>query len=223
MKIKEIISEAPLPPDWDHSEMGKNTSFKSRLSYALERAKRLGTGSSRVATIIEYEGRPTVLKIAKNRKGIAQNLAEMDILNDGYVINNIDIVIPFIDADFENYHWIQTEMAKPIKTKNDEAQLLSLLHVPGLHHLISYCHALHGTNRNIYGTAQHQEQKLRNLGVTDENIEKIANVASQIVDLKSSFNVLLTDLGTPRNWGIFNNKPVIIDVGFTDAVQPMYF
>ena len=63
-----VIDEAPLPPDWDETQFTPKTSFKQRLAYALERAKKLGAGSSRVAMIIEYQGRPTALKVAKNKK-----------------------------------------------------------------------------------------------------------------------------------------------------------
>jgi len=36
-------------------------------------AKRLGGGSSRVAFLIDYQGRKTILKVAKNNKGLAQS------------------------------------------------------------------------------------------------------------------------------------------------------
>ena len=72
MKLHEILSEAPLPDDWDKSAYKSDKSFASQLRYAQERAKKIGAGSSRVAFEIEHQGRPTVLKIAKNKKGLAQ-------------------------------------------------------------------------------------------------------------------------------------------------------
>ena len=51
---EQIVDEMPLPADWDPAQYRQGTTFKQRLAYALERAKKLGTGSSRVATIIEY-------------------------------------------------------------------------------------------------------------------------------------------------------------------------
>ena len=62
--IKKIIMEAPLPDDWDHSTYTHGKSFASKLKYATDRASKVGTGSSRVAFLIEYQGRQTVLKIA---------------------------------------------------------------------------------------------------------------------------------------------------------------
>ena len=79
---EQTLDEMPLPADWDPAQYQQGTSFKQRLAYSLERAKKLGAGSSRVAMTIEYQGRPTVLKIAKNNKGLAQNNVEADILGE---------------------------------------------------------------------------------------------------------------------------------------------
>jgi hypothetical protein len=75
--FKQFITEMVPPPEsWDRGVFHK--SFKKQLDYAIERAAKIGTGSSRVVFEIEYEGRPTVLKIAKNAKGLAQNEKEAD-------------------------------------------------------------------------------------------------------------------------------------------------
>ena len=113
MKANEITTEAPLPPDWDEKQYQRGSSFKSRLAYALDRAKKIGSGSSRVAVTIEYQGRPTVLKIAKNTRGLGQNGAEASILNDGYA-RLMGILIPLIDYDKQNPKptWLHTELAQ---------------------------------------------------------------------------------------------------------------
>lgn len=49
---EEMLDEMPLPADWDTSQFNDKTSYNARLAYALDRAKKLGTGSSRVAMII---------------------------------------------------------------------------------------------------------------------------------------------------------------------------
>ena len=78
MRVRDIISEAPLPPEWDKSVFTPNVAYKKRIDYAVERAHRLGRGSSRTAVEIMYEGRATVLKVAHNIKGMAQNAAEAE-------------------------------------------------------------------------------------------------------------------------------------------------
>jgi hypothetical protein len=113
---ESTVDEMALPAGWDAEALGHDKTFKSRLEYALQRARRLGGGSSRVAFVIPDNGRETVLKIAKNRKGLAQNQAEADILDDGY-IGRLDIVIPLVDYDKTNREpvWIQTELAQKVR------------------------------------------------------------------------------------------------------------
>lgn len=212
------ITEAPLPPDWDPAEFKQGaTSFRSRLAYALERAKRLGTGSSRVAMTIEYQGRQTALKIAKNRKGLAQNAAEIGILDDGYA-SQLGILIPMIDYDKENADplWLQTELA----TKATEKQLCALLHVTSLYELVWLGKATGMGNRTIIDNTVN---KLRQMGKDEEEIEVAIEYANSMAELANSFEVNLNDFARAANWGIYKGRPVIIDVGFTDAVARTHY
>lgn len=97
--FKQFLLETPLPDDWNKSTFKKGVSFKKQIDYALERATKISSGSSRVAFEIEYKGRPTILKIAKNAKGLAQNEDDANLLNEPYIP---EIVIPMIDYDEEN-------------------------------------------------------------------------------------------------------------------------
>jgi hypothetical protein len=220
-KIKEeIIDEMPLPADWDPQQMRQGaTTFKSRLQYALDRAKKLGTGSSRVATIIEYEGRPTVLKIAKNQKGLAQNSVEADILSDGYA-SQLGILIPIIDYDEQNREpsWIHTEMA----TKANEKQLCSLLKCSSLTFLINFATSITGKKRFL-GLPQGYIDKLKESGMSDEDVETCTDYANTLADLNSNFDVELGDFARAANWGLYQGKPVIIDVGFNSNVLNQYY
>jgi hypothetical protein len=215
----EMIDEMPLPADWDPQQMRQGaTTFKSRLQYALDRAKKLGTGSSRVATIIEYQGRPTVLKIAKNQKGLAQNSVEADILSDGYA-SQLGILIPLIDYDEQNREpsWIHTEMA----TKASEKQLCQLMKCDNLHQLINMAYAIQG--RKIYGNYESFANHLRQKGKSEQDIDIMTEYANVLADLNSSFDVELGDFGRAANWGIYNGKPVVIDVGFNSNVMNQYY
>ena len=74
MRIKELLLESPpLPEDWDKDIFNERVPFKTRIEYAKARAEQVGKGSSRVAFVIPYQGRKTVLKVALNAKGMAQN------------------------------------------------------------------------------------------------------------------------------------------------------
>jgi ribosomal protein S18 acetylase RimI-like enzyme len=216
---EEVLDEMPLPADWDPAQYQQGTTFKQRLAYALERAKKLGTGSSRVATTIEYQGRPTVLKIAKNQKGLAQNSVEADILSDGYA-SQLGILIPIIDYDEQNREptWVHTEMA----TKASEKQLCNIMGCDNLDQLVNMAWAITG-KKTYVGNYQNYVTFLRQRGKTDEQIETMSEYANTLADLATSFDVELGDFTRAANWGMYNGKPVIIDVGFNSNVLNQYY
>ena len=216
---EEILDEMPLPTDWDPAQMQQQgTSFKSRLAYALERAKKLGTGSSRVAMIIEYEGRPTVLKVAKNAKGLAQNSVEADILSDGYA-SQLGILIPIIDYDEQHREplWIHTELAQKVTDK----QLCAIMKCDSLELLVRFANTIAGKYRGI--TAQTFVDGLLRNGKSEQDIETMTEYANVLADLHSSFDVELADFARKANWGMYQGKPVVIDVGFNSNVMNQYY
>ena len=214
MRMKDFLSEAPLPDDWDHGQMvaRPGTTIKSRLDYALERAQRIGQGSSRVALVIEFQGRPTVLKVAKNRKGMAQNLEEVDILSDGY-FSKLGILIPLIDYDQSgSVSWLQTEMAAPFKSREALAAALGC----DIMKLLEYS--------RMIGMGYSEERMLEN-GLNDVVPERRAGVlglATSLDDLANNSTLDLEDCMQPSNWGMYQGRPVIIDAGFAGSAIPMY-
>jgi len=75
MKVHELL-EAPLPDDWDKTKFSPGQEFDDMIQYALDRSEKVGKGSSRVAFGIQYQNRPTILKVAKNTNGLKQNKQE---------------------------------------------------------------------------------------------------------------------------------------------------
>lgn len=220
LATEEIIDEMPLPADWDPEQMRQSTTtFKSRLAYALERAKKLGTGSSRVATTIEYQGRPTVLKIAKNQKGLAQNSVEASILDDGYA-SQLGILIPLIDYDEQNSEptWIHTELA----TKATDKQLSEIMKCDSLNVLVNMAWAISGKKKYMGDIGIYQKM-LRDRGKSEDDIETATEYANTLADLYTSFDVELGDLSRAANWGLYQGKPVIVDVGFNTNVLNQYY
>lgn len=218
---EEVLDEMPLPVDWDPQQYGPGTTFKARLAYALERAKKLGTGSSRVATTIEYQGRPTVLKIAKNQKGLAQNSVEASILEDGYA-SQMGILIPLIDYDEQNREptWIHTEMAQ----KANEKQLCHLMKCQSLSDLTRAAEA----QLNEYGT--HSQAILNDIiekneffGASEQDADTFLEYVNKLSELKSSFDIELGDFNRAANWGLYQGRPIIIDVGFNSNVLNQYY
>jgi hypothetical protein len=216
---EQVVAEMPLPADWDPAQYGRGTTFKQRLAYALERAKKLGTGSSRVATTIEYQGRPTVLKIAKNQKGLAQNSVEADILSDGYA-SQLGILIPIIDYDEQNREptWVHTELAQKV----NEKQLCNTMKCESLNFLVNAAQAITG-RKKFMGPFQGYIDRMREAGKSDQDIDTFTEYANVLADLNSQFDVELGDFRRPANWGLYNGKPIIVDVGFNSNVLTQYY
>jgi hypothetical protein len=209
MKIQELLQEAPLPDDWDKSAYKSNTSFASRLRYAQERAKKIGTGSSRVAFEIEHEGRPTILKIAKNKKGLAQNDYESQMFND-YYATGLGIFIPAIDHDEENEPptWIHTEKAEKIKP-NQFKQFFNGLTPDEVFDVVLYgC----GQRRKDPETSERYQEIIEN----NEYIDSL-------VDLIGNYGLPWQDFTRLANWGVYKNEPVIIDIGLSSEVLDLHY
>jgi len=220
MKVYEIINEnetimeVPLPSEWDKSVYTPKTSYKKRIDYAVARAQKIGRGSSRSAFIIPYEGRQTILKVAHNKKGMAQNEAEASILDDGYA-KNMGILIPLIDYDEEHTQpvWIHTELAQ----KATEEQLCSILKCPRLVDLVRHANMI-GSGKNAS-----QFQAALKSTLSDDDFETFLEYSDKLTDLSNSFDIKLVDFSRAANWGLFNNEPVLIDLGFTSNVQQLYY
>lgn len=205
VSFSKFITESPLPDDWDGGMYNERTPFSRRVKYAQERAKKLGAGSSRIAFVIPYQGRDTVLKIAKNSKGMAQNEAEAQVLDD-YYLKGLGIFIPMIDYDEENTSptWIHTEMAS-------KASAGDFVRACGgsLDDLIAFAHHYCGkkyTGRGDYTKVNPESELAQSLG-----------------DYLGNYDANFGDYSRLANWGIYDGSPVIIDAGFNDEVRDLYY
>jgi hypothetical protein len=218
MKISDILNEAPLPPDWDKEVFTPQTSYAAKIKYAVERAQKAGKGSSRTVFEIVHEGRPTILKVAHNAKGMAQNEAEANILDDGYV-QQIGIAIPLIDYDTEHAQpvWIHMEKAQ----RATQRQLVNLMQCASLPLLVSI--ASNSYSGNTKAAQWNIQQVMDDYGITDRNeMDTLFEYVDKLQELMS-MGVDLRDFTTARNWGIYNGKPVVIDLGFNDEVSKKYY
>lgn len=205
--FKQFLIEAPLPDDWDSAIFNQRIPFARRIRYAKERASKLGSGSSRVAFTIPYEGRQTVLKVAKNVKGAAQNEEEAVLFGDWY-LRKLGLIIPMIDFDEENNQptWIHTEFATKPK-KSDFVKACGA----DLESLVLYAEL-------TSGRVQRAHKDISELHVDEES-----ELARAMVDFVGDYTHVPTgDLKRLANWGVYNGSPVIIDLGLTDSTLQYY-
>ena len=180
--------------------------------YVLDNAAKLGTGSSRIAVDIPYEGRDTAFKVAINNKGIAQNIEEIALLND-YYIRDLEITIPVIDYDTSDKpKWIHMEKAQKAK----DSFFKKKYGLP-LDALMRVCEKKLST---IQGTKLTMHHSLYDIG---ELTEEATQFCDTVVDLCYNSELLIYDLSVVQNWGIYEDRPVIIDLGFTTTTMKLYY
>ena len=221
MKINDIIKETPLPQDWDSKKLDASRSFKSRIDYAVSKAKEIGAGSARVVFSIPYNGRNTALKVAKNAKGLAQNNTEASLLSDAYV-SQLGILIPIIDYDDKSQEpiWIQTEEAQPFLSKKHLVDMLGVISLKDLIGLADYIEGSYGQ----FSISNEEFSKIHlEAGYSESQIDRAIDIANAIAELRRSYDVVTGDLKRYQNWGIWQGKPVIIDLGLTNDVHARFY
>lgn len=90
-----------------------------------------------------------------------------------------------------------------------------------LSQLVRFANTIAGKYRGQ--TSQDFINNLVNDGKNENDIETLTDYANVLADLANSFDVELADFGRAANWGLYNGKPVIIDVGFNSNVLQQYY
>jgi len=215
MRIKELFQESPLPDDWDHDIYNDRIPFKTRVRYAKERAMQMGVGSSRIAFKIPYQGRNTVLKIAKNRGGMAQNENEAQLLSEPY-LSQFNITIPLIDYDENNNipTWIHTEFAEKIRPN----QMKQFTNGLDLNNFITYA----AYNAGVYTYPPLSFRYSNEIEKHDLEDNDFFHTVSKLI---ADYDMLLLwqDLTVLKNWGLYKGSPVIIDLGVSEDVYQTHY
>jgi len=212
MKLSQLF-ETPIPDEWDKSVFNERIPFTQRVKYAKERATQIGTGSSRIAFVIKYNGRDTVLKVAKNKKGIAQNEYESSMLED-YLLSDYKILIPLIDYDEENNSptWIHTELATKAKQSDFKRK-----YGHSLDDIIDFVELYTGKgSRFRYSRGQSAEETFPEIDPEDPLIDGL-------IFLVGNYDFEASDLRRVANWGLYKGNLVIIDVGSSREVIKTYY
>lgn len=105
--LNESVLDEDYPTNFVMDEFKQLTSFNARIKYCQERLRRISSGSSRIVYQIDDT---KVLKLARNKKGLAQN--EVEERNSGGDYPTAEI----FDYD-ENGLWNEMELATPLNEK----------------------------------------------------------------------------------------------------------
>jgi len=232
MRLKDLlqpINESPLPDGGDRFDknqkifnaraLSTKESFDERIKYVKKRAHLIGKGSSRSAFEIEFEGRNTVLKVAHNTKGVDQNTAEMEILKNP-TAKKFKYLIPLVDYDRVNKKptWIQTEYASWLTTED----FVKYFKCGKVSYLIAAIKSNVG-QPTVWSYAEILNELQKQFKYTQKEIFTFEKHALLLTNLVKEFDLQADDFKVLENWGIFKNKPVIIDVGFTSSIKDKHY
>lgn len=225
MKLKHILLEAPLPDEWDKSVFKKDNLEKA-IEYAKEKAKYLGEGISRVALTIPYQGRDTVLKVAKDQTGIKCNESEAKVLSQ----SKNRLCVPIID-DANDNTWIHMEYAKQFTIDDYEKFFGNRNLVEGvcqLHFLRNPPKLKVGLDKLELKNDGSEEDKYINEYASNNrpsSLDKellmkwLSKYYPYLIDLKNLSEWIENNIGEQyddfhyKNFGWYHNKPVVIDAG----------
>lgn len=121
--IKQLLSESLVfeiinglmgedyPSSFNMEEFKKLTSFNARIKYCETHLSRISSGSARIVYKIDDE---KVLKLAKNKKGLAQN--EIEISHSQY--HDISDVVARVFDYHQDDLWSEMELARKVTKGN---------------------------------------------------------------------------------------------------------
>ena len=225
LNLYDIITESAnrdMFEGFDESELSEDyptgfsfDAFKGQWSYAkklryaeLYLGKPIGRGSSRVVYRVDND---KVLKLAKNKKGVAQNEIEINWGGDQYYG---DIIANVIDYDRDDNLWVEMELAYRAKI-TDFRRLWGI----NFKDLWIYLRNKNDENRgrqSLFGMDDDVREQL-------ENNDHVDHLVSFMLDSDSNPG----DLVRLSSWGMVRRTDgeslVLIDFGLTNDVYESYY
>ena len=182
-------------------------SYSQKVNYCKQMlGNPIGNGSSRMVFQLDDE---TVLKLAKNNKGIAQNEREYNLYACG-----ASEFLPYLmnGTDEEDFLWIVSEYVLPAKAEDFK----KVLGVP-----------FKDIQRLVFANIYHNSKVASQIFSKYEDNYDAIDVFSSIEDLGHSYNVNFLDMSRISNWGMVmrDGKPmmVILDSGLTDEIYDKFY
>lgn len=205
-ELSEYFMSEDYPASFNHDEFAKLRTFAERVRYCTQHLQKIGSGTSRIVYKIDDK---SVLKLAKNPKGIAQNELEVQLSNDYYIRSMVATVYNSHPKD----EWIESELANKL-TPNRFKELTGV-DIKLLNRYLWKRQTENKGGKISISLPPEQEDFL------DEN-----EFAQSIVDLMMNYDMSSGDLGKLSSYGEVNRgEPtvVVIDYGLNeDVFQDFY-
>ena len=195
------------PSSWNIEEFKKLNSFAKRVEYCNAHLKRISSGSSRIVYMVDNE---KVLKLAKNKKGLAQN--EVEIEYSGYY--DIENIVAKVFESDENNLWVEMELAKKV-TPNIFKNVVGVS-------FEDYAAAMHYHYHTNIKPSRYSPKKPENMDELWEN-----EFIYSMLDFMANYDIPVGDLGRLSTYGLVkrdgHDTIVMIDYGLTNDVYGTYY
>lgn len=172
--------------------------YNARKKYAEKNLKHLSSGSSRIVYLSPDK---TIIKLAKNDKGIAQNKAESNPKMKSKFLNKIL-------KHAKNHAWLETHYLDKITTKDFEE-------MTGLD-FDDFGEAIRYGLKNVSGNKDREKPE------DFDKIEK-SEIYKELKDVGEEFKLMPGDLARISSWGKKDGNPVLIDAGLTKDVFEEFY
>jgi len=207
---EEELNEAVYPEEFNMDYFKGLRTFAERIRYCEAYLQRISSGSARIAYKIDDN---TVLKLAKNPKGVAQN--EVEGQTD-YYRDNIGCFAEVYDVD-ENYLWLEMQLAR--KAKPSDFKRLTGYDFQTVCYWIDYC------KPDRYRTSNPMKQFFSSEEF--HNNWEDDGILAQLQDYIGSYDAPIGDLKRISSWGIVNDEYgehlVLIDFGLDENVYNNFY
>jgi len=172
--------------------------YTARKNYAEENLKHLSSGSSRIVYLTSDK---TIVKLAKNDKGIAQNKAEANPEMKSKYLNEII-------KHAKNFSWIETHYLDKITTTEFEE-------MTGLD-FDQFGESIRYGLKAVSGNSDMEKPE------EFSKVEK-SDIYKEVKKIGEKFKLMPGDLARISSWGTKDGRPVLIDAGLTADVYSDFY
>jgi len=198
-----IFESIQYPPNFDVQELKKINNFAARIRYVQIHLKKIGSGSARIVYEIDDKH---VLKLAKNKKGIAQNSVE----GDWGMHRMYDGILPDLIEKDDDDLWLIVEKANKISKK--EFERLTGVKFENFARTLGYELSLRSSrNRWFFSKPEDYDDIIDN------------EFLSEIVDMSINYDMPAGDLERISTYGKVDDDPVVVDTGLTQSVYDEHY
>ena len=210
---EQELEEAAYPSNFNMEEFKSIKTYEGRVRYCEERLRYLGKGSARIVFLIDDN---TVLKLARNPKGVAQNEVE----GGDWYLAKIGLFPEVYDID-DDYRWIEMQRARRV-TSSDFKRICGYnwKTVQEWINYIMYNETYDPAYTMLFKSEEFKEVR-----------EDYDNIFHKIEDYLGSYgrqSVMSGDLKRPSSWGAIidsngNERLVVVDYGINETIYNDYY